>query len=150
MSFEGKTFYIINKRSGTVMDLSTADQTSVTGWEHHGGDNQKWRIVSSIWGSSGYWIQNVASEKYLNTEYGPGDYIRLEGSESPCQWHFRPDERDSNGWRLFVRGTGYNAELANNGDSTSGTHVTLRQHMEGENQVWYFWEVDPTNPSNTL
>ena len=37
----GQTFYIVNKKSGTVLDLSGSDKTSIIGWSLNKGDNQK-------------------------------------------------------------------------------------------------------------
>jgi len=41
MLTSGKTYYIINKKANTALDLSGKDQKSIIGFGFHGGDNQK-------------------------------------------------------------------------------------------------------------
>ena len=43
----GQPYVIINKKSGTVIDLSGEDNQSIIGYNYHGGDNQKvWPSVT--------------------------------------------------------------------------------------------------------
>ncbi|KAF9648510.1 hypothetical protein BDM02DRAFT_3115279 [Thelephora ganbajun] len=150
MLFNGQAFYIINKKSGTAMDLDAVSQKSIIGWEHHGGDNQRWMIVPNLESlDDSCWIENVAFKKYLSVEGNLCDNAKLVGTSTKFLWNIRRDEHDFNGWRFFVRGTERNADLANHSDRLSGT-VTLWYHTEAESQVWYLREVHPTNPSNTL
>ena len=41
MPTSGSTYYIINKKSGTALELSDADQESIVGCGSNEGDNQK-------------------------------------------------------------------------------------------------------------
>jgi hypothetical protein len=37
----GKCYKIMNEGYGLVFDLSSGDNTSILGWDFHGGDNQQ-------------------------------------------------------------------------------------------------------------
>lgn len=117
MLFSGKTVYIINKKSGTVLDLSSSDQTSVIGWDRHGGDNQKvsstvarsvnyafsnlnslqWTLTASD--NGGWAIENIDFKKYLNIAEAPRNGVHLIGGPFKRHWEIRSDERDPKGWR---------------------------------------------------
>jgi len=45
MVSSGQTYFIINKKAGTVCDLSGQDQKSVIGFTAKGSDNQKVRFL---------------------------------------------------------------------------------------------------------
>ncbi|CAE6458552.1 unnamed protein product [Rhizoctonia solani] len=57
------TYTIRDADSGRVIDYHCGPNWIGTG-EHHGGDNQKWRIKPYL-SSSGYAIQNVMTSKYI-------------------------------------------------------------------------------------
>ncbi|KAF9648767.1 carbohydrate-binding module family 13 protein [Thelephora ganbajun] len=142
MEFGGQVFYIINKKSGTAMDLNATNQIGIIGWKHHGGDNQKWMIVPNLEDVDGScWIENVAFKKYLSIERSPENGVKLIASSTKFLWNLRNDEGNSDAWRFFVPGTEQNADLANHGDPTSGTDVVLWYHTQGQNQVWYLRPV---------
>ena len=42
----GKIYVFINKESGTALDLDTGNDTTVQGWDRHGGPNQQVRITT--------------------------------------------------------------------------------------------------------
>ena len=41
----GRAYAIINYKGGTCADLSGGDNTSIIGYEYHGGDNQQVRSL---------------------------------------------------------------------------------------------------------
>jgi hypothetical protein len=44
----GKNYVLINKTSGTALDLDTRDNRSVQGWVRHGRANQQVRMNSNL------------------------------------------------------------------------------------------------------
>ncbi|RXW14169.1 hypothetical protein EST38_g11685 [Candolleomyces aberdarensis] len=94
----GQRYRIVNAKSGTVVDLSAKDGTSVAGWDFHGQSNQIWEASQAF----GFWnFKNVGHGKYLaleNEDYRNG--LKVIGSNSRYNWHIWPDQRDISVWRL--------------------------------------------------
>jgi len=139
----GRTYFIINKKSGTAFDLSGADQRSVIGFTLHRGDNQKWKFQEQ----DGEWtIQNRYNGKYLDVDIPNVDndgvrVIAVDNHGNPRKWTVVPDE-SGDGWRIFYPGTRQNVDLSDNGNPTPGTPVTLWSEWQGQNQVWRLEETN--------
>ncbi|KAF9779263.1 carbohydrate-binding module family 13 protein [Thelephora terrestris] len=144
MVSSGQTYFLTNKKSQTVCDLSGDDQTSVIGFTAQGSDNQKWKVQDT---GNGWTLQNIFNKKYLDfdksqgTSPGNGTKVVAVETNSPCTWDIRPDQNDSNAYRIFVRGSNFNVDLSDHGNPNPNTPVTLWEKWEGENQVWSFKEA---------
>ena len=44
----GNRYFIVNKKSGTVVDLDIRDNKSVISWARHGGVNQQVKILLTV------------------------------------------------------------------------------------------------------
>jgi len=113
-----RAYFITNKKSGTALDLSSADHVSIAGYAFHGGDNQKVRptagtsipgpliviSISSQWvilqQESGLWaIQSIGNESFLGVAAAPGDGVRVTGTGVPTLWDIQPVEEDPGNYR---------------------------------------------------
>uniref|UniRef100_A0A8H8CG26 Ricin B lectin domain-containing protein n=1 Tax=Psilocybe cubensis TaxID=181762 RepID=A0A8H8CG26_PSICU len=132
-------YVIVNKKAGTVIDLSGTDNHSIIGWERHDGTNQQWETIEV----DGRWhIKNVGNGLYLSLGgAGPNDDVRLVGSEDHYSWELVRDDEDENGIRIKVPDSWHNVDLTNHGDPTPGTPIAIWGRWQGQNQVWYFERI---------
>ncbi|KAK6361950.1 hypothetical protein TWF730_005656 [Orbilia blumenaviensis] len=134
MPESGNTYKIINLKNGTALDLSGSDTVSITGWDSHDGDNQKW-VLNEV--EPGQWtIQNVAFGKFLAAD-GEGEGANIVGAEDPFNWDVRNEGDD---WRIFVPHAPFNVDLDSQGEDEipAGARVQLWSQWAGDNQVWKF------------
>ncbi|RVD88207.1 uncharacterized protein DFL_002402 [Arthrobotrys flagrans] len=136
MPESGSTYKIINHKNGTALDLSGTDNVSITGWDSHDGDNQKW-ILSE---EDGLWtIQNVATDKFL-APGGDDQGVDVIGADEAFQWDIRNEGDEEELWRLFVPHSELNVDLDSQGEEEipAGAKVQLWGQWAGDNQVWKF------------
>ncbi|KAF8641645.1 hypothetical protein AX16_009871 [Volvariella volvacea WC 439] len=138
MTLESGTHYIlVNRKSGTVLDLSGGDGVSILGWSGHGGDNQKWEAIYSYDDSNPVWnFRNVANGRYLGVEGELRDGLRVQGVDWEYQWVLEPQGDDY--YRILAPGTPFNVDLTDYGNPENGTPVELWGRWEAENQQWRF------------
>jgi len=143
---DGHRYQIVNALAGTAIDLSGEDKTTITGWQLHDGENQKWLLVSS----DGHWhIRNVLTGRYLAPRAESYDDIRdgthLIGSERPFSWDIKDEHEDS--YRIYVPGfhRPINVDLDQGGNPSNGTKVIVWGKVDGDNggknQRWRFERV---------
>ncbi|EIM84727.1 ricin B-like lectin [Stereum hirsutum FP-91666 SS1] len=130
----GQVYTLVNAMSGTALDLSGGDNTSIIGFNFHGGGNQKWMFEQT---SQGPWtIRSLETGKYLNIEGPPSDGAKVVAIDNPQNWDIWHDEQDGSVFRLFIPGTTFNIDMSDHGNATPGTPVTLWGKWEGKNQTW--------------
>ncbi|PSR74593.1 hypothetical protein PHLCEN_2v9770 [Hermanssonia centrifuga] len=138
-------YTIVNAQSGTVVDLSGADNKSVIGFPQHNGKNQQWRFAPS---GGGYTIQSVSSGEYLTLDsISDGGALRM--SPFPVAWRVDSGNEEN---ELLVRilwpNEKYALELADFGNPAPGTKVQLVSYKpEQACQLWRMIEqqVDSTS-----
>ncbi|KAH9475071.1 hypothetical protein JR316_0012176 [Psilocybe cubensis] len=129
-------YVIVNKKSGTVIDLSGTDNYQVIGWERHNGTNQQWETIEV---GGGWHIKNVGNGKYLSLGGASAqDGVSVVGTDDHFLWELKTDDKDPNGVRIKVPHSYQNVDLSDHGNPTPGTHVVVWGRWEGTNQVWYF------------
>ncbi|KAJ3500494.1 hypothetical protein NMY22_g19244 [Coprinellus aureogranulatus] len=131
----GLTFIIRNVRSGTVIDLSGADNRSIIGYPQTNGPNQRWTVN---WTGGGWTLRAGSGNLYLALASVPGDGVHLVASPAPFEWHIWHDEVFPGTYRIFAPRTLYNLDLWNYGDQSPGTVVTLWHKWNGAHQLWDF------------
>lgn len=131
----GGIYRLVNAKAGNVVDLSGGDNTSIIGYDWHGGDNQKWRF-EKLHDGPGWVIQNVGTGKFLSLTTNAQDGGQVLGTSDPTQWDVRPDEMDPSVYRIFVLNTPFNLDLTDHGNPTPGTPVAVWGAWEGRNQCW--------------
>ncbi|CAL1702567.1 unnamed protein product [Somion occarium] len=137
---EGHKYRLVNAKSGTTLDLSGGDNKSLIGYDWHGGENQKWILERQ---GSGWTFKNAASGLYFSVEGNAEDGSPVTASENPTQWDIWPDEEDGSVYRIFLPNTRFNIDLADHGNPTPGTLVTLwNKWHPGVNQCWRFEQAD--------
>ncbi|KAG5719172.1 hypothetical protein E4T56_gene11791 [Termitomyces sp. T112] len=131
------TYILVNVKSGTALDLSGTDGYTVSGWERHGGENQRASpcIITEVWT-----FRNVYSGKYLGlAELSElRDDIPIQGVDYPVPWDIFEDELDRSTYRIVVPETSFNVDLSNFGDPNNGTLVAIWGQWEALNQTWRF------------
>lgn len=118
----GLSFNIYNVKSGTVMDLSAADNKSsklprlstfsfeftvdpysylVIGYplDQVGGNNQKW---TTLWNGGGWYFQNVQTGTYLGIAGTPDDGQNLTVSTTPTNWDIWHDSVNETNYRCVT------------------------------------------------
>ncbi|TCD66055.1 hypothetical protein EIP91_001863 [Steccherinum ochraceum] len=135
-----QVFRIINVKGGTALDLSGGDNTTIMGYQWHGGDNQKWRVIDN--GNNEWKFQNVGTGRYIYIDGYAQDGTAVIAHESNgTGFNIWQDEHDPSTYRVFVPNTRQNFDLSDHGNSTDGTKVTLWGKWEGKNQTWRFEPV---------
>ncbi|KDQ49766.1 carbohydrate-binding module family 13 protein [Jaapia argillacea MUCL 33604] len=131
----GGTYEIVNVLGGTSLDLSGGDGRSIIGYPYHSGANQQW-VVQSY--NAGWTFRSVSSGLYIGIDGTPGDGTPLIVTTTPTEWDIWHDEIDSTKYRVFLPNTPLNWDLAEHGNPTPGTLVTLWSKWAGTNQTWDF------------
>ncbi|EPS44447.1 hypothetical protein H072_1561 [Dactylellina haptotyla CBS 200.50] len=139
---DGKSYKFFNVKGGTAIDLSGTDNESITGWESHDGDNQKWVLEEA---GDQWRIRNLATGRYLvpaEPFENINDGTPVIGSDDPFDWDIK--EQDDDVYRIYVPGFDrpINLDLSDYGNSNDGTRVELWGQWKGENQLWRLEEVD--------
>jgi len=129
----GMTYKITNFASGTVVDLSAADNTTIMGYPDHDGLNQHWKFQ---WTNLGWTIQNAAVGTYVGLNGPAANGTDLVAVASAVGWDIWPDSVNPAAYRFFVHGTKENWDLTDFGNSTPGTPVQLWQKWSGSHQTW--------------
>ncbi|CAE6400128.1 unnamed protein product [Rhizoctonia solani] len=132
--------YILkNVATGTVLDLwhgSAGEDTPVTGYELHGGDNQKARCPNYI---SYRGLENDAGTGVVSGTYLSFKFVRpgtaVIASASPQRW--RLCACDSGHVLEPVAHPGYALDLTGS-DPSNETPVILYPNYATSNQKWYF------------
>ncbi|KAJ8517862.1 hypothetical protein ONZ45_g5017 [Pleurotus djamor] len=128
------TFF--NAKSNTVADLSGGDNTSVIGFQSHGGANQKWMAQQD---GDGWTFCNLASGKYLGVERPPNGYkddLRVKGLDQPFRWKVEAGHRPNTA-RVLIPGTPFSLDMTNYGSAEAGTPIAVWGKWEADNQLWY-------------
>ncbi|KAH0580680.1 hypothetical protein H2248_002168 [Termitomyces sp. 'cryptogamus'] len=136
------TYILVNVKSGTALDLSGTDGYTVSGWERHGGENQRWTL-EKFEDTNQWTFRNVYSGKYLGlAELSElRDDIPIQGVDYPVPWDIFEDELDRSTYRIVVPETSFNVDLSNFGDPNNGTLVAIWGQWEALNQTWRFEQV---------
>jgi len=132
------TYVVTNVKSGTVMDLSAGDNSTITGWSPNGGVNQKWTLN---WTGSAWTFRSNYTGTYLSIAGSPADGTRLVASPTAFEWHIWRDQANPNTFRIFVPNTYENLDLWADGDPTPGDPITLWTAWSGIHQTWNFTQV---------
>ncbi|KAF8817660.1 ricin B-like lectin [Phlegmacium glaucopus] len=133
----GINYLITNVKSGTAIDLSAGDNTTVTGWPVNGGTNQIWTLN---WTGNSWTFRSVATGRYLAIQGTPADGLPIVGIDTPFEWHIWRDNANTNTFRIFVPFTVQNLDLYANGLSTPGDPITLWSTWNGIHQTWNFMQ----------
>ncbi|KAF5319147.1 hypothetical protein D9619_008474 [Psilocybe cf. subviscida] len=146
------TYVIINAKSGTVMDLSGADNESgmylhlqIDHWINSTmqlSDTQATAGRTSRT-NEGWHLRNVDKGTYLAVGGEIRDDTRLIARDEPFTWHLWDDEQNRAAVRICVPDTQENVDLTNYGGLQDGTRIAIWGRWEpGENQTWFFEKVD--------
>lgn len=117
MSIEsGKRYYIMNKRSRTVVDLDIRNNKTVQCWTRHEGANQQVRVILFTctlilsrlqWDltevQNGWQIRNALQRTYLSFEGDPHDEQKIVCTSAPYVWHIWRDDKDPTAYRSANR-----------------------------------------------
>ncbi|KAK7056425.1 hypothetical protein VNI00_002980 [Paramarasmius palmivorus] len=122
-----------------ALPLPNADETSkVTGFELHGGENQRWYLEQT---EEGHWTLKTEKGPYLG-RYSEDEGTNVIGTDDPVHWDIWPDRNNGDWFRIYVPGapSPMNIDLSDHGNPANGTPVTLWGEWEGEHQAWVFQE----------
>ncbi|KAI1793771.1 hypothetical protein LXA43DRAFT_1059765 [Ganoderma leucocontextum] len=142
-SFTPGTYHVLlNAHCGTAMDMSGTDDTSITGYPMHGGDNQQWEFIRC---GLGHAIRCVRPSQdgnacYLTVESGgAGDCAPVVASAHPVAWNV---EQTEEGTRISWPNSQYVFHLANEGDQAACKKLQLMPLIPGELcQLWRTTQV---------
>ncbi|KAF9068740.1 hypothetical protein BDP27DRAFT_1326886 [Rhodocollybia butyracea] len=123
------TYMIENAKSGTVVDLSGTDNTSIIGYPPNGGENQKW---STIW----------TGEKLEHPVGVVNNGTNLTVSSTAYAWDIVHDELNATDFRIYSSNTTETWDLYNYGDPTPGDPITLWGAWAAIHQTWNFISID--------
>ncbi|KAF2996317.1 hypothetical protein E8E14_001680 [Neopestalotiopsis sp. 37M] len=120
---DGSVVTFMNLGSGTCMDLSggqAGNNVRITGWQCHGGDNQKWQLQQV--GTTGPWpiymIKNKASGTYMDLFFGE------EAESTPIVgWEGHDLGNPHQRWRFVTSDPGGNILTIRNIEA--GTYIDL-------------------------
>lgn len=129
----GQTYKITNVKSGTVVDLSAGDNTTIIGYPDHDGSNQRWTFE---WTSGAWAIKSAGLGTYIGLSGTAANGTSLAAVSSPVTWDIWFDSVNPSNYRLFVHNTTQNWDLADFGNSTPGTHVQTWARWSGVHQTW--------------
>ncbi|KAF5367922.1 hypothetical protein D9758_004362 [Tetrapyrgos nigripes] len=140
---EGRDYKIVNVKTGTVLDVSGENHTTVSGYTDQDSGNQKFKLEKN---DEGKWIfRDHDHHKYIGLNEYAKDGTPLVATDDPFGWdiYHDGDGRDRV-YRVFVPDApppGLNWDLSDHGNPNPGTIVTLWGKWEGEHQMWRFIEV---------
>ncbi|KAF9032392.1 carbohydrate-binding module family 13 protein [Panaeolus papilionaceus] len=134
----GNRYFIRNVKGGTVIDLSGADNKSIIGYPHNGGENQQWALDEV---DGGWYIRSATDGRFLAVDGTPRDSASVIVRHEPYIWHIWGDESVANGVRICVPETRENVDLTNYGSKEPGTPIAIWGHWAADNQIWYFDQV---------
>ncbi|SDD12988.1 Ricin-type beta-trefoil lectin domain-like [Pedobacter soli] len=139
------TFYIVNRKSGKVLDVAafqTADGANVAQYAGTGGTNQKWTLTAV---SGGYYsVIGVHSAKALQVDQAgtaDGDNVNISTNTGATnqQWQFTSI---GNGYyRIINRNSGKDLDVAGQSIDNSA-NVDQWTYWGGENQQWSLLTVN--------
>ncbi|KAF7986859.1 hypothetical protein HWV62_12586 [Athelia sp. TMB] len=129
----GQIYKFTNVVGETVIDLSGGDNRSIIGYGDHNGPNQRWIFDKT---DSGWTIKSAGSGQFLGLDREPENGVQVVAIGTPFSWEIKEDSEDKSVYRVFVPGTKYNLDLADHGNKTPGTPVTVWGHWHGKNQTW--------------
>ncbi|KAF7986852.1 hypothetical protein HWV62_12572 [Athelia sp. TMB] len=127
----GHIYKITNVVSETVLDLSGGDNRSR--YDDHNGPNQRWIFDET---DAGWTIKSAGSELFLGLDSEAENGAQVVAVAAPFPWEIKEDSEDRSVYRVFVPGTKYNLDLADNGSRAPGTPVTVWGHWHGRHQTW--------------
>ncbi|EGX50856.1 hypothetical protein AOL_s00054g942 [Orbilia oligospora ATCC 24927] len=139
--YENTKYIITNVATGTAIDFSGTDGSSISGWSMHGWRTQQWTLESY----EDHWrIRNVESGRYLAPSE-PFEKInggtRIISSTEPANWNLGTHIVDGSkvAHRMFVPdySPAINMDLWG-ADSADGTEIKLWSMADARNQLWYF------------
>ncbi|KAG9126054.1 hypothetical protein FRC07_005088 [Ceratobasidium sp. 392] len=132
------TYILKNVKTGTVLDLSRGEANEgadVFGYEHNGGNNQKWQVQPTGHGQN-FTIRNLESNSYASfpgQSFAQG--VLVKGSSQPQEYTFAAADKG-----IFISPTqqpGYVLDLVHGSDK-NGTKICVWQNNQQDNQKWYF------------
>ncbi|KAJ3547396.1 hypothetical protein NM688_g5408 [Phlebia brevispora] len=134
-------YSLINAGSGTVLDLSGGDGTSIIGFPPHHGPNQQWLFTPL---GEGYTIRSVSSGLYLTVENSILDNAGIVASPFPVTWKIKAAYEGGELYlRIFWPSESFSFDLEN---GTPGTKVQLASYKPDEaRQLWRVLEHDVTS-----
>jgi hypothetical protein len=147
LSVTNGTFYIVNRKSGKVLDVGgfqTADGTNVSQYGGTGGTNQKWNLTLL---SGGYYsIIGVHSSKGLQVDQagtadGNNVNIATYSGATNQQWLFT--SLGNGYYRIVNRNSGKDLEVANQ-SIIDGANVDQWSYSGGDHQQWSLLTVNAT------
>jgi len=146
----GKCYYIINKKSGTVVDLDISNNRAVQCCTRHEGvglgtDNQQWDLTEV---RNGWQIRNAQQRTYLSFEGDAHDGQKIVCRPEPYVWHIWRDDKDPSAYRICVPNTTQNLDLADHGKKAI-VQLWTQASWEGDHQVWCTEQVDVVSHQST-
>ncbi|KAF5376427.1 hypothetical protein D9615_008632 [Tricholomella constricta] len=139
----GRTYVLVNGKSGTVLDLSGTDGHSIhkppSGVVYPNNLVLQWVVENN---NNQWTFKNVGTGRYLGIASGNlKDNTQLRAVDQPVAWDIWPDDTNSSVHRIFAPGTKLNVDLSDHGNAKNGTPVTLWGKWKGTNQTWKFEEA---------
>ncbi|KAG1876701.1 carbohydrate-binding module family 13 protein [Suillus subalutaceus] len=131
-----QTYILRNRQGGTAVDLSSADNYSITGYHPHDGSNQAW-IFQRVGDQNGWFIKSSRSGQYLGIEGNADNGTRVVAVPSPFRWDIEDsDIKGTKGIRILAHGTNFSLELSNNGSPANRTKIQLWGSWHNPHQIW--------------
>jgi hypothetical protein len=140
-----KSYRIVNKKSGKVLDVSGAGTTNdcpIIQWGYHGGTNQQWRLFSLSNGAFKVMARN--SSKYLachNTSSGSQVYQYDYYSGGYKDWKI--ECVGNTGYYRLVHGASGKVLDVANGSISDGAKMQINTWNGGDCQLFKIEEVTP-------
>ncbi|KAG8785674.1 hypothetical protein FRC12_017291 [Ceratobasidium sp. 428] len=132
------TYILKNVKTGTVIDLNRGqanEGADVFGYDHNGGNNQKWQIQPTGHGQN-FTIRNLETNTYAafpGQSFAQG--VLVKASSQPQEYTFAAADKG-----IFICPTqqpGYVLDLVH-GSEKNGTKICVWQNNQQDNQKWYF------------
>jgi hypothetical protein len=120
-------YKLINRQSGTAMDLAKHDYTCVVGSPPCDDPAQKWEIKPL---GAGYTIQNMQTGTYISVN-ALGDGVLVFAGHFPAAWQLvtvKVDDENAEMIEVHWPHTEYMFDLASFGSSAPGTKVQLKKN----------------------
>jgi hypothetical protein len=132
------TYFLKNVKTGTVIDLSRGESNEgadVFGYDHNGGNNQKWQLQPSGHGQR-MTLRNVQTNTYASfpgQSFAQG--VLVKASNQAQEYTIVAADR---GFYIQpVQQPGYVLDLVHGSDK-NGTKICVWQNNQQDNQKWYF------------
>lgn len=143
-TLDNGTFFIVNRKSGMMLDVAsaaTANGSKVLQWGGTGGTNQRWTLTQL---DSGYYsiigVQSGRSLEVYQSDTADGAKVSIQdySGANNQQWQFIAT--GDGYYRIVNRNSGKDLDVAGQSE-TPGANVDQWMYLGGENQQWGLLQI---------